>query len=683
MLVVTFYSFKGGVGRTTLATNIAVRLAEREQRVLLVDFDLEAPGLTYLDELRPPDDAERPRGVAGFLVDSWHARSSADYREYLYDLNGFSGRLAVMPAGATESDRFGHDLDVLHREEILNLSEPGAKAAAALTLLADLRQQWISDFDYVLIDSRTGFSDIGGICTRVLPDLVVAVLSLNSQGVEGTSQVLGLIGSESILGQPIKKLTAVSMVPYELQEQSTRVLDAMAKDLQVRRVDLLILPFFLPLLVQIEPFLGRRVSRNGERNLDDVSLNPLVLAYDGVLERIRSENQADAEHRFEKARGRITTERDREPMRRLLEDLFQTPTVLPIPRASRVPREGAALMLSAADRRRRLAADADLAIRSLRLAAELFTRAARDAFPYDHVQTVRSLADALTTTARDAVDPEPNLVEAMDLYRLVRDEVAEADILDQLGAWAERRRRLDEADRLYRQALTIKERLGDERGRARTLLHVGAVVRARGRLEEAEQFYRQSLAVRERLGDEAGQTTVLAQLGRVAHERGHSAEAERWYRKSLAIKERRGHERGLASTFYQLGIVVQAQGRIDEAEHWYRESLSIRERLRDERGQANALRRLGILAQERELYGEAERWYRKSLAILVRLGIESSQANLLHRLGRLEEDQGNLAGALEHFGSAAAIHKSVNDHQGAASAAESIARVQEKLKDAK
>ena len=43
--IVTFYSYKGGVGRTAALANIGVLLARRGKRVLLIDCDLEAPGL--------------------------------------------------------------------------------------------------------------------------------------------------------------------------------------------------------------------------------------------------------------------------------------------------------------------------------------------------------------------------------------------------------------------------------------------------------------------------------------------------------------------------------------------------------------------------------------------------------------------------------------------------------------
>ncbi len=44
-MIVTFYSFKGGVGRSMAVANVADILARQGLRVLMVDFDLEAPGL--------------------------------------------------------------------------------------------------------------------------------------------------------------------------------------------------------------------------------------------------------------------------------------------------------------------------------------------------------------------------------------------------------------------------------------------------------------------------------------------------------------------------------------------------------------------------------------------------------------------------------------------------------------
>ena len=42
--IITFYSYKGGTGRTMLLANVAWILATNGKRVLVVDWDLEAPG---------------------------------------------------------------------------------------------------------------------------------------------------------------------------------------------------------------------------------------------------------------------------------------------------------------------------------------------------------------------------------------------------------------------------------------------------------------------------------------------------------------------------------------------------------------------------------------------------------------------------------------------------------------
>ena len=52
MYITTFYSFKGGVGRSMALANAGVELARRGRKVLLVDFDLEAPGLDTFDCLK-------------------------------------------------------------------------------------------------------------------------------------------------------------------------------------------------------------------------------------------------------------------------------------------------------------------------------------------------------------------------------------------------------------------------------------------------------------------------------------------------------------------------------------------------------------------------------------------------------------------------------------------------------
>ncbi len=52
-----------------------------------------------------------------------------------------------------------------------------------------LRAYLKSNYDYVLIDSRTGLSDIADICTLHLPDMVVDCFTLSTQGIVGAAEV--------------------------------------------------------------------------------------------------------------------------------------------------------------------------------------------------------------------------------------------------------------------------------------------------------------------------------------------------------------------------------------------------------------------------------------------------------------------------------------------------------------
>ena len=55
MKVVAFYSFKGGVGRTMSLLSVAYTLAQRGRKVVVADWDLQAPGLPLMECMWPQD----------------------------------------------------------------------------------------------------------------------------------------------------------------------------------------------------------------------------------------------------------------------------------------------------------------------------------------------------------------------------------------------------------------------------------------------------------------------------------------------------------------------------------------------------------------------------------------------------------------------------------------------------
>ena len=76
--IVVFYSFKGGVGRTTALAAYAIARARRGERLAIIDFDLDAPGVGRL-----LDDGEghiARWGVVDFLLEHGGRLPLDDYR---------------------------------------------------------------------------------------------------------------------------------------------------------------------------------------------------------------------------------------------------------------------------------------------------------------------------------------------------------------------------------------------------------------------------------------------------------------------------------------------------------------------------------------------------------------------------------------------------------------------------
>lgn len=189
--VVTFYSFKGGVGRTMAVANVAYRLANTHGlRVVVVDWDLEAPGLHRFLGLPPERVAEAP-GVLDYLLAWREAKNSnaphpPDATRWILPITAEThrprfGELFILTAGRIDPG-YETRLAGFHWSKFY---EDDAGAAAVETL----RAQLLESADVVLIDSRTGFTDPGGICTIQLPDAVVLMTAPNEQSLEGTAHI--------------------------------------------------------------------------------------------------------------------------------------------------------------------------------------------------------------------------------------------------------------------------------------------------------------------------------------------------------------------------------------------------------------------------------------------------------------------------------------------------------------
>ncbi len=184
--------------------NTAAILAGRGFRVLVIDFDLEAPGLSYLTRKTSPhqgeqntDNSPMPQGLIDLLADAKERGLEADLfarpieevaqiytHAYPLDNAEAGGTLSIMPAGKLDQG-YTKRFDDLNLRELYGegVGEPLMRIFKEKFAESDL-------YDYVLIDSRTGFSDEAGICTQDLADFMMILSGLNKQNIEGTGEFL-------------------------------------------------------------------------------------------------------------------------------------------------------------------------------------------------------------------------------------------------------------------------------------------------------------------------------------------------------------------------------------------------------------------------------------------------------------------------------------------------------------
>lgn len=209
--VITFYSYKGGTGRTMALANVACLLTEREnceRGVLMIDWDLEAPGLHrffFQSKNQAIDvDSYKFERLPG-LIDFWekvnnsalspksHSQKDPEVqaralikkiniRKYiqrvdlsaLYGKRSF-GKLFLLKAGCFD-EQYPSRVSRFPWEDLHERSPWIYK------LFADELSEL---FDYILVDSRTGITDTSGICTMIMPEKLVVVFTPNTQSLTG------------------------------------------------------------------------------------------------------------------------------------------------------------------------------------------------------------------------------------------------------------------------------------------------------------------------------------------------------------------------------------------------------------------------------------------------------------------------------------------------------------------
>jgi MinD-like ATPase involved in chromosome partitioning or flagellar assembly/tetratricopeptide (TPR) repeat protein len=184
----TFYSYKGGVGRSLALANVAWLLANHpteRARVLAIDFDLNAPGLHKVFGMAEHD---TPLGIVDFVETFVSEAKIDDISAYIHKTQ--FPDIDILPAGLFDP-AYQARLESINWKELYESAHGFEFINRLKQMIAEIQPA----YDYVLIDSLTGYSDVGGICVRQLPDCVVLLFRLNNQNLDGIKSVYKSIRS--------------------------------------------------------------------------------------------------------------------------------------------------------------------------------------------------------------------------------------------------------------------------------------------------------------------------------------------------------------------------------------------------------------------------------------------------------------------------------------------------------
>ncbi|WP_291726993.1 KGGVGR-motif variant AAA ATPase [Bernardetia sp.] len=214
-MFVSFYSYKGGVGRTQLLANAASYLCfYKHKKVLLLEWDLEAPGLHhYFKDSEGKSTKVEKDGLIEVLekymnVAQRGAKIEKEELPFFTEENIINdlivsktgkGKVDLIPCANYSKEGFTRKLNDFDWREFTEMRDGNVFISFLKTKLKEL------DYDYIFIDSRTGIADYSGICNILLPDVNVVVVAPTDQNFEGSLRITKAISEHPFLKEGNRK----------------------------------------------------------------------------------------------------------------------------------------------------------------------------------------------------------------------------------------------------------------------------------------------------------------------------------------------------------------------------------------------------------------------------------------------------------------------------------------------
>ncbi len=174
---IVFFSIKGGVGRSTALAASAWALARQNKRVLVLDLDLESPGLS--SALLPPE--RQPKyGITDWLVEDLVENGDA-ILEDLYSTSDLrtDGQIYLVPAHGSDPGEYVSKIGRVWMPKRVGLEHSEAWSTRLFRLVDQLEKRIAPDV--ILIDSRAGIDEVAAACVTDLGAHTVLMFAIQGQ----------------------------------------------------------------------------------------------------------------------------------------------------------------------------------------------------------------------------------------------------------------------------------------------------------------------------------------------------------------------------------------------------------------------------------------------------------------------------------------------------------------------
>lgn len=251
-LIVTFYAYKGGTGRTLALANVARFLAdEMGYRVGLVDLDIESPGLAQealcssLEDkrIRPEllKSIDRHQGFLECFID--RSRPVEDghptppnVTDYVVSLNSSgNGSIVLMPTAAgsvSKPPRYSATVECFM--EVLastnaQTSSPASPGPITLNIFTEFIRT--CNLDFLFLDGRTGTGPFFPVYVYSIPHLLVLFLGLNDQNILGSLSILNAPTEAGSIPAPVLLVASPvpTVGPAKLEERLSFIASELAR----------------------------------------------------------------------------------------------------------------------------------------------------------------------------------------------------------------------------------------------------------------------------------------------------------------------------------------------------------------------------------------------------------------------------------------------------------------------